>query len=39
MTVIGALRAVAELHRRQPGLDLGELSGPIVKLTQSANVR
>ena len=38
MTVIGALRAVAELHRRQPALDLAELTGPITKLTQSSNV-
>jgi len=34
-TVIGALRAVQELHRRQPAMDLSDLKGPIEKLTHS----
>lgn len=38
LTVIGALKAVIELHRRQPGHDLSGLKEPIAKLTQSTNV-
>jgi hypothetical protein len=37
-TVIGALRAVAELHRQRPALDLSGLNEPIERLTRSANV-
>jgi hypothetical protein len=35
MTVIGALRAVQELHRKQPKMDLSGLKEPIEKLTHS----
>lgn len=34
-TVIGALRAVQELHRKQPTMDLSDLKRPIEKLTHS----
>jgi hypothetical protein len=36
-TVINALKAVAELHRRKPDMDLSELDPAIQKLTQSEN--
>lgn len=35
LTVLGALRAVQELHRQQPAMDLSGLKGPIEKLTHS----
>ncbi len=38
LTVIGALKAVQELHRRQPGIDLSSLKEPIEKLAHSPNV-
>jgi hypothetical protein len=38
LTVIAALRAVQELHRKQPGMDLSGLKEPIAKLAASANV-
>ena len=34
-TVLGALRAVQELRRKQPGMDLARLREPIEKLTHS----
>ena len=37
LTVIAALRAVQELHRKQPGLDLTGLKEPIAKLATSPN--
>lgn len=37
LTVISALRAVTELHRKQPGIDLTELNEPIAKLARSDN--
>ena len=37
VTVISALRAVTELHRKQPTMDLTELNEPIAKLAQSDN--
>jgi hypothetical protein len=36
-TVIGALQAVTELHRKQPKADLGALKAPIENLTKSTN--
>ncbi len=36
--VIGTLRAVAELHRKRPTLDLAPLKPAIAKLTESGNV-
>jgi len=36
-TVIGALQAVQDLHRKQPQIDLSGLKGPIEKLTHSSN--
>lgn len=38
LTVIGALQAVNELHRRRPDLDLADLNATIEKLTQSSNI-
>jgi hypothetical protein len=38
LVVIGALKAVTELHQKRPDLDLTGLKDPIAKLTQSANV-
>jgi hypothetical protein len=38
LTVIATLRAVQELHRKQPGLDLAGLKEPIAQLAASANV-
>ena len=35
LTIIGALRAVQELHRKQPQMDLSGLKEPIEKLTHS----
>jgi hypothetical protein len=35
VAVISALRAVTELHRKQPGMDLKELNEPIAKLAAS----
>jgi len=35
LTLISALRAVTELHRKQPGMDLKELNEPIAKLAAS----
>ena len=37
VTVISALRAVTELHRKQPGMDLKDLNEPIAKLAASDN--
>jgi hypothetical protein len=37
LTVIGALKAVQELHRQRPGLDLSGLREPIAKLAHSAS--
>jgi hypothetical protein len=37
VTVIGTLRAVTELHRKQPGMGLKEFNEPIAKLAQSAD--
>lgn len=36
-TVISALEAVQELHRKQPKFDISSLKEPIEKLTQSPN--
>jgi len=36
-TVIGALQAIQELHRKQPQIDLSALNEPIDKLTHSPN--
>jgi hypothetical protein len=36
-TVISALQAVQEFHRRQPTMDFSGLKGPIEKLTHSRN--
>ncbi|HEX4589970.1 MAG TPA: hypothetical protein VH120_08585, partial [Gemmataceae bacterium] len=36
-TVIGALQAVQELHRKQPQMDLSGLKEPIEKLTHGPN--
>ncbi len=37
MTVIGALRAVRELHRKRPEMDLSGLKAPLGKLKESTN--
>jgi len=37
MTVIGALRAVRELHRKRPEIDLSGLKGPLDRLKESSN--
>lgn len=37
-TVIAALKAVAELHRKNPALSLTELNEPLEKLEQSPNL-
>jgi len=37
MTVISALRALQELHKKQPSVDLKDLKPAIEKLTQSSN--
>lgn len=36
--VIGTLRAVADLHRKRPTLDLGVVKPAVAKLTESGNV-
>jgi hypothetical protein len=36
-TVIGALQAVQDLHRKQPQVELSPLKAPIEKLTHSSN--
>jgi hypothetical protein len=38
LTVISALQAINELHRRRPEMDLSGLNDPIEKLTQSKNI-
>jgi hypothetical protein len=38
MTVIGALQAIEELHRRRPDMDLSGLNPTIEKLIKSSNV-
>jgi hypothetical protein len=38
MTVISALRAVQELHRKQPTMDLSGLKEPITKLIHSPSI-
>lgn len=38
VTLITALQAVAELHRRRPEMDLSDLKPAIEKLTQSRNL-
>jgi hypothetical protein len=37
MTVIGALRAVRELHKKRPEIDLSGLKPPLEKLNESTN--
>jgi hypothetical protein len=37
MTVIGALRAVRELHKKRPEIDLSGLKAPLEKLKESNN--
>ena len=37
MTVIGALRAVRELHKKRPEIDLSGLKAPLEKLKESTN--
>jgi hypothetical protein len=37
LTLVGMLKAVGELHAKQPGMDLSSLRGEIDKLAESAN--
>lgn len=37
LTVIGALKAVQSLHRKNPKIDLSPLADPLAKLAQSAS--